>query len=103
MPITTTKGAWRAVLPRGNISKAQVISDDGSFPNGMFGVAHIYGDSDEETAANARLIATAPELLATLESLVVSIQEDVPLDSVTRHFRWSLDDARAAISKARGE
>jgi hypothetical protein len=52
--------------------------------------------------ANARLIAVAPTMLEALNSLIASVEEDVPLGSVTRHFRDALDDARAAIAQAKG-
>lgn len=51
-------------------------------------VAHVYG------AANARLIAAAPDLLEALE-LVVDITERAGLGAVL--------NARAAIAKAKGE
>jgi hypothetical protein len=49
------------------------------------------GIEDDEAAANARLIAAAPELLAALENLVNTLDED----------RWT--NARAAIRAAKGE
>ncbi len=50
---------------------------------------------DAENAANATLIAAAPDLLEALEDLVVQVG-----DSHT--MRHEIDTARAAIAKARG-
>lgn len=58
-----------------------------------------------EQRANARLIAAAPELLASLESTIcyacdVPIGEDAPKDMNPCHV---CAGARAAVAKARGE
>jgi hypothetical protein len=50
----------------------------------------------EEAIANARLIAAAPDLMAALERLVANLDEG-DFISTTR-----IDDARAAIAKAKG-
>jgi hypothetical protein len=60
--------------------------------------ASVYGDHpecepDERLAANARLIAAAPDLL--------DIAETIALDSTSPH-QW-IDELRAAIAKATGE
>jgi hypothetical protein len=64
-------------------------------------IAKILGffNPDEENKANARLIASAPELLAHLEMLVFGIAEGVsiPKDGA------AITAAREAIQKARGE
>jgi exonuclease VII small subunit len=49
-----------------------------------------------------RMLDTGPTMLKSLEELLSNIEEDVPLDSVTRHFRDAMDHARTAIAKARG-
>lgn len=54
----------------------------------------ICGDSNEEIAANARLIAAAPDMLAILKKIVVSFPGYIP-DFV--------EAANAAIAKAEGE
>lgn len=65
------------------------------------------GDNDDKaiTAANARLIAAAPDLLKALGELVQSI-EDMGLDCDSEGgdegIMW-LDDARALLAKAKGE
>lgn len=58
--------------------------------------AEIAGRIGEE--ANAHLIAAAPEMLAALEDIVryVSPGDDIP-------FAAMLEEARAAIAKAKGE
>ena len=54
----------------------------------------------EESAANARLIAAAPDLLAALEALVGEADlGEVDLDD---DDRAKLEQARAAIAKATG-
>lgn len=61
------------------------------------GTAH---RAKSETEANFRLIATAPELLAALEALVGEADlGEVDLDD---DDRIKLDNARAAIAKAKG-
>lgn len=71
-------------------------------------IAHAYGDNEEQQAANARLIAAAPELLEALEDLDRIL--DGPLaDSITGDVMaeagayTALTNARAAIAKAKGE
>ena len=58
---------------------------------------------EEEAEANARLMAAAPDLLGSIVSLVdilddyINARGDIDLDSLT------LQPARAAIAKAKGE
>jgi hypothetical protein len=65
------------------------------------GHAHMYvGLTAEETTANARLIAAAPELLEALKGVIVNF----PAFNRDRHpcLGDALDAARAAIAKAEG-
>ena len=58
-----------------------------------------------KVAANARLLAAAPELLAALEAILDGRDLTEPPKAMTQaHRHWVLlDKARAAIAKARGE
>jgi len=62
--------------------------------------------SNSEKFANARLIASAPELLRALElalSWLESAQADQPEDWQDNRLRDAVNSARAIISKAKGE
>lgn len=57
-----------------------------------------------EARANARLISAAPELLAALQDLKRElILSNVDPDYIESHFRKSINNAEAAISKAIGD
>jgi hypothetical protein len=63
-------------------------------------------DYSQESEANARLIAAAPDLLAALEGLVEVAKaalEEVNRDGAEWHVAAELAEARAAIAKARGQ
>ena len=53
-------------------------------------IAEIYADVNEDQAANARLIAAAPELLEALLALLPGAEA----------MGWSTEKARVAINKA---
>ena len=55
--------------------------------------------ADCDTDVNADLIAAAPDLLAACEGLVDWIDPNEAMDGLNRE----IDDARAAIAKAKGE
>lgn len=57
---------------------------------------------DEECNANARLIAAAPELLEALENLL-PMAEKFLRNAPSHPDNAMLEDARAAIAKAKGE
>lgn len=62
---------------------------------------HINGVTREEAEANARLIASAPDLLEALENLQTQIQQVSDGDRPYTGFDTELIDE--AIAKARGE
>lgn len=66
--------------------------------NGTWGEKGCHSITKIEAEANARLIATAPELLEALESIIASA--DAGNAAILNRL---LDQARAAIAKAKGE
>lgn len=64
-------------------------------------VAEVIPQPSGITVANARLIAAAPELLQTLQSIArMSAPGGRTLDDFMRDFGYICDAARAAIAKA---
>lgn len=57
-----------------------------------------YGKPDDEGQANARLIAAAPELLAALEFCADALNTEAG-----GLYKAHIEQARAAIAKARGQ
>lgn len=56
--------------------------------------------SEQDLAANARLIAAAPDLLAALGALVWQLDR---MDDLPEELEGMVVDAKAAIAKAKGE
>jgi hypothetical protein len=83
-----TQGLWYA-KPETDYVPAQVWQE------GLH-LCDVYGEDRATRAANARLIAAAPELLAALEDLV----RQLPVDERLADF--NLDLAEAAVAKAKG-
>lgn len=102
-----TPGPWKA-LEYNELSGFVLVSDNAE-------IAHIHesNHSNPDTGkANARLIATAPDLLEALEQLLADhpVLRTHPIgapNSRARHAHEgairAYDNARAAIAKARGE
>lgn len=65
----------------------------------------VWGETTEESKANARLIASAPELLWALGVLLAMVSNDPKYASETAPFihRKALEKARQAIAKAGGK
>ena len=95
--MTHTPGPWR-INTRLSRNGAPVISGDG---RDIAKALYHMGSEDPEVDANARLIASAPELLEALECLM-------KLQSIPSMFRLPSNceeviKAKAAIKKAGGE
>jgi hypothetical protein len=70
------------------------------------GIVFVNDDRNGETMANARLIATAPDLLAALEKLLINCEGlcKGPAPILGPHFfHHDLAKARAVIAKAKGQ
>ena len=59
--------------------------------------------SQAEIDANARLIAAAPDLLEALENLHANIAEYARINNLGGFDNQDMQQARAAIAKAKGE
>ncbi len=98
----TDKGGSAGAVWAGNEFIASV------YPNAQPGWDG-YGrfDRQDETEANARLIAAAPDLLETLVMMADAVDPLVSappiVGPITQRVRTALVEARAAIARARGE
>lgn len=100
-----TKGPWM-IGPDEEGDPSQCISASG------FDIATVWGGY-LAADADARLIASAPELLEALDSLLDAIAAEtqhgdrsLTITGPTANLKWLLEaceDARAAIAKARGQ
>lgn len=83
-----TPGPWEAgPNPKGICSNEYVVRPAGEFPHGRW-VADC-GMGDEESVANARLIAAAPEMLAALKEIVEAHRTDT-IDAFLISRIWAL-------------
>ena len=87
-----TKGPWMAASNPSSVVGWPVVA-----PHATGRSVCNVTTGHEDAAANARLIAAAPELLEALERLAD------PAHGVNRLPPWAVGIARAAIAKARGE
>lgn len=83
-----TPGPWRHE-PYENVYQSAVIG-------GLHQIALVHYDDFEQS--NARLIAAAPELLEALENFIETVEHVDP-----GVYRDSIEQAQAAIRKARGQ
>ncbi len=93
--IAHTPGPWHV---KAGQSCQHVVSEDGYFSTGCISF-------DGQSDANARLIATAPELLAACREVdaFVAIDEKDGSDGLwTDDYRALVEIVRAAIAKAEG-
>ena len=97
IPKDTVKGNYEFSIHCSDAT-GSIVAQVGGFPYAP--------RSLKETAANARLIAAAPELYAAMESIVERSPEPyLPGDDVLAgmdRVRARFDAARAALKKARG-
>ncbi len=89
--------AWRATM------RAMIAEISATRGEKIWTIAHVDEvDGGDIDAANARLIAAAPDLLAALET-VAPILESHFAKSAKGVDGTFLDEVRAAIAKARGK
>lgn len=90
--MTHTKGEWK-INVGGEGNHFKLI--DARLPNVRKNVCTVYGETEEEVKANARLIAAAPKLLEALREIVTDFK---PYGSYSN--RQSFINANEAIKKA---
>lgn len=91
-----TPGPWKPFGP--GIKASMVSSTLKSGRRVSFRVACCKDGDDDTVAANARLIAAAPDMLAALKDLLFNADHGNGLEA--QHKAW--DRARDAIAKAEG-
>jgi hypothetical protein len=99
-----TPGPWEAYETPGrwNVHQKTAQSDGWTFAE--IRRLHVTPEATTTAKDNARLIAAAPELLAALEkcAAVIGDLSVVQNDGLTRNEGIALEDAYAAIAKAKG-
>ena len=89
-----TPGPWRAY--HDSHGRFQLIGPDGT---------PLDPESDDaqpgEGAANARLIASAPDLLAALEQTLSTLDAICDMEGFDKHVQHGSREAREAITKAK--
>lgn len=95
MKMNHTPGPWRTVAASAHKSNPQTTRRD-IIGKCEFGDVYVAGDISKE---DARLIASAPELLSAL----VALLEQADLGEVDEETGPIVEAARAAIAKATGE
>jgi hypothetical protein len=92
----------RAKPASGTVLKAHLIHDDTSYPNGMYGVAHVFGDTDKMANKTCNELArrwNAHEDLVYAVKEMLAETETLKAQGLHAHVtRLSL-----ALAKARGE
>jgi len=96
-----TRGPWHAVGRWVEHEKDDVADICNCDPESM-GQGHL-GRSDAEMAANARLIAAAPDLLKACEAIWKYDQSDCENDSFIDLYEPAMALIQAAIGRARRE
>lgn len=113
MKTTHTPGPWYPERPYGEDGVYVACAATSALVCKLNKVdGRFYQDAQESIYANARLIASAPELLAALESLVSELAERTHKDGRMMSASFvrgevcsvkALESARAAIAKAKGQ
>ena len=89
-----TPGPWK-ILDELYVTTSRPDDDMGLY------VGQAYGPSTPEAAANARMIAAAPDMLEALENLEHQLQAEFGF--CLRNSNNAVQQARNAIAKAKGE
>ena len=94
---THTKGPWKVGQYLGSLRQFVIHMDVGGNGRGSDVAFTSAAFGNDETIANARLIAAAPDLLEALKDMVDLVELMCPFDGPQQR------KARAAIARATGE
>lgn len=94
-----TKGPWKVGQYLGSLRQFVIHMDVGDNGRGSDVAFTSAAFGNDETIANARLIAASPDLLEALQAIEMLY---APLARDSTAATW-IDKARAAIAKATGE
>lgn len=96
-----TEGPW---IAQAESTKGQIVEYSIEGRTGLIATVHVTVDNDDQDAANASLIASAPDMLAALQDAEIWMQRitDEVLDGEGSRDRYIADCAtvRAAIARA---
>ena len=101
-----TPGKWK--ISQYDESPEMIVVDNGKEVETVIAFAYDHHVPKEEQAANARLIAKAPELLEALETAVKDLCNYCPADMTKKEKRncrlcTRIDQWKKLIAKARGD
>ena len=89
-----TEGEWEALLSPANDSVPVKKGVTWCIGDGTMGLAIVAAETDQETEANAKLMAAAPDLLKALKTLIEEYDKNDKL------LGFDILAAREAIEKA---
>lgn len=90
-----TPGPWRASGGSLTVPKCHVLSGSGK---ASYALAHVFGETEVERMANARLIAAAPELLEACKAALPTLAREYPIGKSALSKQVQI-----AIAKAEGK
>ena len=102
---THTKGPWSVSIEPDKYDSGRdeirvLAEEDRNHPQGPLTVARVNQYLADESVANARLIAAAPDLLAALRNMLCEVR--MSADTENRLARLTIEHAEKAIAKAEG-
>lgn len=99
-----TRGPWEAVKVNDEFQSFGIVAAHQPMTDNILDIAAIWKrGGNKKSAANARLIAAAPDLLIALRNLVSCVERDRTGAGILLPTEAAIATAKDAIVKARGE